>query len=131
MSGDAPDREVLSAVPGLEHEGNQSINVYKLLSNINSVDEPPFPLLYPEICVVLMLTETRGTGTAQIIVVYEETGQRAFGSRPHVLTFGNDPLAVVGVAFRLRDCPFPRAGMYSVQFWYNGTLVAQRPLRTR
>jgi hypothetical protein len=81
--------------------------------------------------VFLALTEGRGTGTAQIICVFEETGQRIFGSPQYQVQFGPDPLEVIGVPFRIRDCRFPYPGMYSIQFWYNDEKVEERPLRLR
>jgi hypothetical protein len=107
------------------------LNIYGLISNIRSLDEPPYPLLYPELCVFLALTEARGVGSGQIICVFEETGQRIFGTPFRHINFGNDPLEVIGLPFRIRDCRFPYAGMYSIQFWYNGIKVDERPLRLR
>jgi hypothetical protein len=107
------------------------VNIQGLLTNIDSIDEPPFPLLFPEICVFLALTEGRGAGTAQIICNFEDTGQRIFGTPTRSVSFGDDPLEVVGVPFRIRDCTFPQAGLYSVQFWYNDLKIDERPLRLR
>jgi hypothetical protein len=38
---------------------------------------------------------------------------------------------VLGIVFRLEGCPFPHAGMYSIQFWYNGNRVSEVSLRLR
>lgn len=43
-------------------------------------------------------------------------------------SFGNDPLKMVGKSFRFRSCVFPSPGLYSVQLWYNGIVVAQESL---
>jgi hypothetical protein len=107
------------------------VNILGLLTNIISVDEPAYPLLYGELCVFLALTEARGTGSAQIVCVFEETGQRVFGTPKRDIAFGGDPLDVVGAPFRIRDCIFPEEGLYSIQFWYNEQLVEERPLRLR
>ena len=109
----------------------QRVNIQGLLTNIDSIDEPPFPLLFPEICVLLALTEGRRTGTARIICTFEDTGQRIFGTPTRSVFLGDDPLEVVGVPFRIRDCIFPQAGLYSVQFWYNDLKIDERPLRLR
>ena len=109
----------------------QRVNIQGLLTNIDSIDQPPYPLLFPELCVFLALTEGRGTGIAQINCTFEDTGQRIFGTPKRSVTFGNDPLEVVGVPFRIRDCIFPQTGLYSVQFWYNDFKLDERPLRLR
>ena len=107
------------------------INILGLLTNIISIDEPAYPLLYPELCVFVALTEARGAGSAQIICVLEETGQRVFGTPKYAVAFGDDPLEVVGVPFRIRGCLFPQEGLYSIQFWYNEQTVEERRLRLR
>lgn len=107
------------------------VNIIGLLWNIRALDDPPYPLLYREFCVFLALTEGRKTGNGHIVCVFEDTGETVFSTPPQPISFANDPLAVVGVSFRIRDCTFPRAGRYSVQFWFEGTLVEERPLTLR
>jgi hypothetical protein len=116
---------------GLDATNPRRVNVFGILNNIDSLDDLPYPLLYPQIAVVLMLTGGRGTGDTQIVVVSQDTGQRIFGTAKQPITFGPDPLAIGGVFFRIRDCLFPFAGLYSVQFWYNDVLVEERPLLLR
>jgi hypothetical protein len=113
-----------------EHKPN-SVNVFGVLSNIDSLDDSPFPLLYPRFCIFLALTEGRGEGSARIRCMFEETRQTVFATPVRRIQFGADPLAVSAFAFRVRDCPFPRPGIYLVQFWYNGEKLEERPLRLR
>jgi hypothetical protein len=77
------------------------------------------------------MTEGRGQGEGQIVCVLEETGQKMFETAKRPIPFGPDPLEVVGVPFRVRDCRFPRPGLYSIQFWYDGAKLEERPLRLR
>ncbi len=107
------------------------LDVFGILSSIESLDEPPYPLVYRELCVVLLLTEGRGEGNVHISCVWEETGDVVFESPLRRLRFGADPLEVVPCAFRIRNCPFPRSGFYSVEFWYNNEKLDERPLRLR
>lgn len=105
-----------------------------LMSNIVSRENPPFPLVREMVCVLLVLTECQGRGTAQIRVSYEdeEPPRPLFGTRERDIDFtGASPLESLGITFRLQACPFPRAGRYAVQFWYNGVKVEERPLRLR
>jgi hypothetical protein len=105
-----------------------------LMSNIVSLEDPHFPLLREMICVYLVLTECRGKGRVQVRVSYVDTTpeQVLFGTPEHEVNFsGVDPLETVGIPFRIRDCRFPQAGRYSVQFWYNGTKLEERPLGLR
>jgi uncharacterized protein DUF6941 len=105
-----------------------------LMSNIVSLENPPFPLVREMICVYVVLTGCHGNGMAQIRVVFcdPEPEQLCFAFPPHLLDFaGHSPLASLGVVFRLEGCLFPHAGRYSVQFWYNDQKVEERPLRLR
>jgi hypothetical protein len=106
------------------------VNIFGLLSNVHPVELPPYPL-HRDLCVVLVLTEGRGVGEGQIICVFEETDEKIFGTPKHQIVFGPDPLAVMGVPFRIHRCPFPRPGMYLLQFWYNDEKHDERPLRLR
>ena len=116
---------------GTDPENPRRVNIMGLLSNIRSLEDPPYPLLFRELCVFLALTEARGEGKAQIICVLEETGQRIFATPRREVVFSPDPLEVVAVPFRICDCLFPKPGLYSIQFWYDDTMVEQRPLRLR
>jgi hypothetical protein len=107
------------------------ITIVGLLWNIHSIDDPPYPLYYREFCVFLALTEGRGVGEGQIVCVFEETGERVFETPKRSIQFGPDPLKVVGVPVRIRDGYFPKPGRYSIQFWYDGLLVEEQPLRLR
>jgi hypothetical protein len=110
---------------------NRRVTIVGLISNIHAIDDPPYPLLYREMCVFLALTEGYGQGDVKIVCVFEETGQHVFETPVRSISFGTDPLEVVAMPIRIRDCIFPRSGMYSVQFWFAGELVEERPLRMR
>lgn len=105
-----------------------------LMSNIVSLETPPFPLVRESICVYLVLTGCHGAGIAQIRIAYSdgEHEQPLFGTPRHTLDFTpHSPLELLGVVFRLVACRFPHAGRYSVQFWYDGTKLEERPLQLR
>jgi hypothetical protein len=106
-----------------------------LISNIVSLENPPFPLVREMMCVYLVLTGCHGSGTAQIRVAFCDTEPEKllFGSTPpYTLDFtGHSPLDLLGVTFRLEACRFPRTGRYSVQSWYNDQKVEERALQLR
>lgn len=99
-----------------------------LISAIRSIEQPPFPLLYREICVFLQMTECRGSAEGRIEIHHADSGQVVFRTRTRTIPFRSDPLEVVGVTFRLRNCLFQEPGLYWIQFWYNEQLIAQQPL---
>lgn len=115
----------------LDAANDRRITVYGLMTNIHATDEPPYPLLLEELCVFLVLTEGYGQGEGKIVCVSEETGNGVFQTSGRMISFDPDPLETSGVSFRVRDCRFPHAGLYSIQFWFDGELVEERPLRMR
>jgi hypothetical protein len=102
-----------------------------LISAIRSLEEPPFPLLYRELCIFLQLTGCRGGAEGRVEVQHADSGQVVFRTGTRTIPFGNDPLEIVGVTFRIRDCLFPEPGLYWVRFWYNETMISQQPLLLR
>jgi hypothetical protein len=107
------------------------VTLVGLISAIRSLEQPPFPLLYREICVFLQLTECRGAAEGRIEIQHADSGQVMFRTRTRTIPFGSDPMEVVGVAFRIRNCLFQEPGLYWVQFWYNEQMIAQQPLLLR
>jgi len=109
-------------------------NIECVITNIVSLESPPFPLVRELVCVYLALTACRGNGTGQIRVAFldNEGEQLLFGSPVRDLSFaGHSPLETLGIVFRLEACPFARPGRYSVQFCYNGVVIEQRHLELR
>jgi len=112
-------------------EEPRRITLVGLISALRSLEQPPFPLLYRELCVFLQLTECRGPADGRIEIQHADSGQVVFRTRTRTIPLPNDPLEVVGVAFRLRRCLFREAGLYWVQFWYNEQMIAQQALLLR
>src|SRR5262249_45047131 len=98
----------------LEPGTARRVTIIGLISNIRALDQPPYPLLRKDMCVFLALTEGHGRGEGQIVCIFEETGQKIFETRKRLIDFSGDPLEVVGVPIRIRDCNFPLPGIYSV-----------------
>jgi hypothetical protein len=96
-----------------------------LITFIEGADGSVFPLYLAQMCVYLQLRGCRGPGEGRIQVVFADTEALIFATPTRLLPFGADPLELVSVTFRITDCPFPQAGMYNVQFWYNGKVLAQ------
>lgn len=107
------------------------VSILGLLSAIRSLDDPAYPLLYRELCVFLQLTECRGSAHGRIEICHADSGKVVFRTRTRSILFGNDPLEVYGVIFRIRNCVFAESGLYWVEFWYNDEMVVQQPLMLR
>jgi hypothetical protein len=98
-------------------------------SRIRSLDPVPFPLVYRELCVIALCTECRGQGTVELMIVDEESNQACYQSPRWPVAFGDDPLEVLGLPFRIRNLSFPRAGLYVIRLLHDGVVIAEQPLR--
>jgi hypothetical protein len=107
------------------------ISLIGLITAIRSLAQPSFPILYPEICVFLQLTGCRGAADGKIEIQHADSGQVVFRTRTRTISFGSDPLEVVGIVFRIRNCLFQVEGLYWVQFCYNEVMIAQQALLIR
>ena len=115
----------------LVSERNNLVGIDGLIDTLRAIDDPPYPLLYEELCVFLALTSGRGNGEGYLVCENDDLGIEVFRTRPRPIEFGSDPLEVVGVPYRIRDCPFPKPGVYAFQFWYHGVEVERRLVNLR
>lgn len=107
----------------------QRVTLVNLLSSIRSTSQPPFPFCCPRLCVYVQLTECRGVAEVNLRIEQADTQTIIFRTPLRRVSFGNDPLQVFNMFFRLRNCTFPSAGLYWVQLWYNNTVIFQEPLK--
>jgi len=111
----------------------RKVTLVNLLSAIRSLEQPPFPLLYRELCVFVQLTECRGSADVALTIAHADTGALAYAgpTQPWRANLPGNPLEVVGLPFRIRDIEFLEPGLYWLQFWYNGRVLSQQPLVLR
>ena len=107
------------------------VSILGLITYIDPADDPPYPLLYRELCVYLKLSGCRGAGTGWIQVRNADSGTPVCRTPARPLQLPTDPLRVVGRIFRVRDCRFPELGLYEVEFWYDGMMLRQEPVVLR
>lgn len=114
-------------------EREHSITIISLINYIQTAGESAYPFTYRELCVVLLLAGGRGEGEGKVVCVLEEQDHevRIFRTDNRKISFGYDPLAIHCVSFRIRQCRFPRPGLYSLQFWFEGRLLHAYPLCLR
>src|SRR5262245_29447931 len=84
-----------------------------LVSSITSNEVPPHPLLFRELRFLVQMTEYRGQGTCRLEIQHADSGQLILRTPDRLLPPNSDPLAVLGVSFRVQDILFPQAGLYT------------------
>lgn len=107
------------------------IDLLGLVSSLRRAPGQSFPVRHEELCVYVALTEVRKRGKGCVSVVYADTAKDIFVTKQYDLQEGTEPLDVMGFVFRLKQCRFPRAGLYLIQFKYNGKVLAEQPLLVR
>ncbi len=115
----------------IDNDHPRRISLVGLINTIHSMEEPAFPLLHQEFCVFLQFSGCRGPAEGRVEIQHADSGQIAFRTRTRTIPFDNDPLLVMGVNFRIRNCLFTESGLYWVQFWYNDEMIAQQALLLR
>jgi hypothetical protein len=105
------------------------VTLVNLLTTIRSPSQPPFPLRCPKLCAYLQLTACRGAAEVHLHIEQADTQTAILKTPSQRVSFGNDPLQVFNMSFRVRNCTFPSPGLYWVQLWYNNTLCAREPLK--
>jgi hypothetical protein len=115
----------------VDPENPYRITLVYLISAIHALGPTPFPLLRREFCVFLQITECRGPIEGRVELHHADSGDVVFRTRTRTMPLVTDPLEVVGVTFRIRNCVFPTPGLYWVQFLCNGRIIAQQPLLLR
>jgi hypothetical protein len=87
-----------------------SDTIIGLLTAIRSIDYPPFPVCFRELCVFVQMTECRGPADLRVEIVHADSGDRVARTKARQVNLPN-PLEVRGLVFRIRDCTFPQAGL--------------------
>jgi len=115
----------------LDAANDNKATLVGVVTYLRSLEDPPFPYVHPELCVFLQLSGGRGRGDGRIVVVHADDGAIAFTTPERRLVFGSNPLDLVGVRYRIRNCPFPGPGLYWLQFHFDGEVLAEYPLVVR
>jgi hypothetical protein len=106
-------------------------SVMGICAFIRSEGDPPYPHRHPLLCVYLLMTNGRGTGSVRILVRHATTERVVAGTPPRQLGFPSDPLHVHSLVLRILNCPFPEPGLYYVDFHVDGVAIASEPLLLR
>jgi hypothetical protein len=104
------------------------ISLINLIVAIRSLEQPPFPALREEFCVFLMLSNGRGSGRLSLSIVQADTDEVILKTSERTMAFSNNPLDVVGLPIRFKDCGFPAAGLYWIQVWFDDQLIGEQDL---
>ena len=78
--------------------------------------------------VYLMLSDCRRSGSGRIIVIEAVSGEVCYSGVPFHVSLSSDPLVTYGLIFRIAECSIARAGLYWVEFEFDGVSIGQEPI---
>lgn len=87
---------------------------------------PKFPWIPERLDVYAALTEGQGDAVMDMVITELATGNEIHMRR--LTTRFTNPLTEVHAVFRLRECPFPKPGVYQFALFVDDELLAQRRL---
>jgi hypothetical protein len=103
-------------------------NVIGLITSIQTLARPPFPLRHREFMALVICTGGKGTGELQLRIVADSMAKAIYRTRPRQVRFVGDAAAIGGVVYRLQNCVFPSAGLYWVEVVYDRQIIARQRL---
>lgn len=115
-------------LPGPDATGN--VHLMNVFTAITPRTHPQYPLLFPQICVFLQITDHQGAHQGQIRVRNLSTDRLVFGSSMHQIEL-ESRLQLKLILFRIRNCPFPESGIYSVEFYWDGIWITDWRLQLK
>lgn len=86
-----------------------------------------YPYQRPEFCVVVQLADGTGNVPTVVRIVEADSQAEIFRTTDHVIRFPNRHTSVRAV-FRLRNCVFPRPGLYWVELLCHGQFMTDQVL---
>jgi len=114
-------------------EGSQGsrISALGLITNVKR-DNPLIPATkVPQICILAALAGGRGNCRLHIEIRSDDTEEIVFQTPYREVQFGNEPLKVAGVTFRLLGCVFPHPGTYGIQLMSEESLLDEYSIVVR
>jgi len=106
----------------------QRIDVFGLITMIRSIADPPFPVVRPVLCALVIFTGVQGNGELLLRIFHDQAGRVVFRSSPREVRFVGASEAVLGIVFRIRDCSFPMAGLYWIEVVFTGSVIARQKI---
>jgi hypothetical protein len=103
------------------------LNVTGLITHIRATGNPPFPVVRPIFCALLILTNCQGVGELSLRIVEDDTGRVVFRNPTRRVRFTGPPEDAVGVVFRVLNCRFEAPGLYWVELIFSGMVLASQP----
>jgi hypothetical protein len=98
-----------------------------LLGVRTTIEAESFPSRHRQLSVYLEMTCHEGVVPGFINAMNAQTEEEVFRGPTHSIRFPN-PLVIIPVLFRMRNCLFPEPGLYWIQFYCHEMLIIEHRL---
>jgi hypothetical protein len=105
------------------------LDVVGLIVNMRPKGDPAFPFVRPLFCTLVVLTGCRGEDELFIRIIQAKTGKIVFRNEARHVKFSGSPRDALGIVFKIGNCSFPAKGVYWVELFFSGSVIARKPLR--
>ncbi len=99
--------------------------VHDLLGVRTEMTVPMVPHICPQLCVYAQVTGHEGTSMCWVIII-RATDDEEIIARPEEEVHFTGPTEFIPLRFWIADCEFPEAGVYYIQFFFDGRLCYER-----
>jgi hypothetical protein len=106
------------------------INVYGLISTIRA-HQFTGAGFKETLCVLIVVSDARGQHRISLECQSIDTGKFVFRTVAREIQFGRDPLRLMSIGYRIRDCHFSEIGGYVVRFRVAETVISEAFLVVR
>jgi hypothetical protein len=107
------------------------LDIFGLITSIRSTADPPFPVVRPLLCAVVLFAGAGRNGVLQLRIHRDSTRRVVFRSPPRQVRLVGDPEAIRGAVFRIRNCSFSSAGLYWVEVLFEQAVIARQKFQVR
>jgi hypothetical protein len=105
-----------------------NVHLVGLFTAIRPQSQPPYPHRHPSFCVFVQLSDAVGELPSYLEIIEASSDEVIFRTATHQLVFPRRRF-ILRAIFRLRNCLFPRPGVYWIQLYCNGQFLTDYPLR--
>ena len=99
-----------------------------LLRITNAIRATAYPAIRDRFAVFAVVSNGRGAGDIWIEIREADADKVIYASARQRVIFPPNPLALSGLSYRVRSLVFPRPGLYWIQLWYDGSVIADLPV---
>ncbi len=127
MENFVTDPDVLSLIVCDQIITDRLTGKVSLIGMFSAIHSPRFPVMHPQVCVHVSLTDGRGKTPLTIRIVDANEARKPLVEGKGTVEF-KDPRMIANLALQFHGLRFPEPGQYRVQIWSGSSLLREARL---